>query len=68
MIDSLNIPIDFVVGSSIGAISAALYATGHSPPEIDIIGSQTNWKEIFGQSRSRDELLYFRKRTTQNFN
>ena len=68
MIDSLNIPIDFVVGSSIGAISAALYATGHSPPEIDIIGSQTNWKEIFGQSRSRDELLYFRKKDHSKFN
>ena len=67
MIDSLNIPIDFVVGSSIGAISAALYATGHSPPEIDIIGSQTNWKEIFGQSRSRDELLYFRKKDHSKF-
>ena len=67
MIDSLNIPIDYVVGSSIGAISAALYATGHSP-EIDLIGLQTNWKEIFGQSISRNELLYFRKKITQNFN
>ena len=67
MIDSLNIPIDYVVGSSIGAISAALYATGHSPPEIDLIGLQTNWKEIFGQSISRNELLYFRKKDHSKF-
>ena len=43
MIDSLNIPIDYVVGTSIGAISAALYATGHSAYEIDKIASETKW-------------------------
>ena len=37
MLDSLNIPIDYVVGTSVGAISAALYATGHSAYEIDKI-------------------------------
>ena len=61
MIDSLNIPIDFVVGASIGAISAALYATGHSPEEIDKIGIESNWDRIFGQSPGRNELYYFQK-------
>ena len=56
LIDSLNIPIDLIVGSSIGAISAALYATGHSPEEIDKIGARTNWSELFGQSPRRNGL------------
>ena len=61
LIDSLNVPIDFVVGSSIGAISGALYATGHSPEEIDKIGADANWDRLFGQSPGRNELYYFQK-------
>ena len=61
LIDSLNIPIDFIAGSSIGAISGALYATGHSPEEIDKIGANANWDRIFGQSSGRKELYYFQK-------
>tara|TARA_Y100001970_G_scaffold293655_1_gene441994 strand:- start:12645 stop:15074 length:2430 start_codon:yes stop_codon:yes gene_type:complete len=67
MIDSLNIPIDFISGSSIGAISAALYATGHSVYEIDKIGSDTKWKEIFSQSRKRSELHFFQKKDNAKF-
>ena len=67
MIDSLNIPIDYVVGTSIGAISSALYATGHSAYEIDKIASETNWEEIFSQTRTRNELFYFQKKDDANF-
>ena len=67
MIDSLNIPIDFISGTSIGAISAALYATGHSAYEIDKIASETEWEEIFGQTRKRDELYYFQKKDNSKF-
>ena len=42
LIDSLNIPIDFIVGTSIGSISGALYATGHSSEEIENIASLLN--------------------------
>ena len=67
MIDSLNIPIDFISGSSIGAISAALYATGHSVYEIDKIASDTKWKEIFSPSRKRSELHFFQKKDNAKF-
>ena len=68
LIDSLNVPIDYVVGSSIGAISAALYATGHSPEEIDQIGKNSDWDRIFGQSPGRDKLYYFQKLDAGRFN
>lgn len=32
-----NIPIDYIVGTSIGAIIGGLYATGHSPDEMEAI-------------------------------
>ena len=67
MIDSLNIPIDYVTGTSIGAISAALYATGHSSYEIDKIGTTAKWEEIFGETRKRNELFYFQKNDDAKF-
>ena len=66
MIDSLNIPIDYIVGSSVGAISAALYASGHSYEEINKIATETRWDEIFSQSRKRNQLKYFQK-TSRGF-
>jgi len=33
LIDSLNIPIDYIVGTSMGSISGAMYAMGYSPEE-----------------------------------
>ena len=67
LIDSLNIKIDYVVGSSIGAITAALYATGHSIDEINKIGSLTNWDEIFSTTRKRNQLYYFQKQDSDKF-
>ena len=56
LLDSLNIKVDYISGSSIGAITAALYATGHSIEEINQIALTTNWDEIFGASRKRNQL------------
>jgi len=61
LLDSLNIPIDFIVGTSIGSISGALYATGHSSEEIEKIAYNTQWKEIFNTTRNRNYLYYFQK-------
>ena len=54
IIDSLNIPIDYISGTSIGAIAAALYATGHSAEEIEYITYNYKWNEIFNQNRDRN--------------
>lgn len=67
LIDSLNIPIDYVVGSSIGAISAALYASGCSASEIKKIAYKTNWDEIFSQNRKRNKLHFFQKQDVNKY-
>ena len=36
MIDSLNIPVDYVIGTSIGSINGAMYAMGYSPNEMKL--------------------------------
>ena len=67
IIDSLNIPIDYISGTSIGAIAAALYASGHSAEEIDYITYNSKWNEIFNQNRDRNNLYYFQKMDRDNF-
>ncbi|MDC1051061.1 patatin-like phospholipase family protein, partial [Candidatus Marinimicrobia bacterium] len=61
LIDSLNIPIDYIVGTSMGSISGAMYAMGYSPEEIKKIGFETNWDMIFSNDKNRDELYFFQK-------
>ena len=47
IMDSLNIPIDYVVGASIGAINGSMYAMGYSPDEMKKLAYETNWDLIF---------------------
>ena len=61
LIDSLNIPIDYIVGTSMGSISGAMYAMGYSAEEIKKIGFETNWDMIFSNDKNRDELYFFQK-------
>ena len=47
MIDSLNIDVDLIVGTSIGANVGALYSAGYTSEQIYEHAFNTNWKAIF---------------------
>ena len=61
IIDSLNIPIDYVIGTSMGAIAAAKYAIGYSPEEIKKIAFETDWDFVFSNTKKRNKLNFFQK-------
>jgi len=42
-----NIPIDFIAGSSIGALVGGFYAAGLSVVEMEKIASETDWRRMF---------------------
>ena len=42
-----NIPIDFIAGSSIGAMVGGFYVAGLSIKEIEKIALSTNWRRVF---------------------
>ncbi|MBD3224797.1 MAG: BamA/TamA family outer membrane protein [Caldithrix sp.] len=62
MLDSLNIPIDYIAGTSMGGIAGGLYAIGYSGIEIEKIARQANWDEIFSDQPAREVLPYLQKR------
>jgi len=42
-----NIPIDFIAGSSIGAMAGGFYAAGLSIKKMEEISLETNWRRMF---------------------
>ncbi len=46
ILDSAHIPIDLIVGTSMGAVIGGLYAAGYSPAELEAIARQSNWADI----------------------
>ncbi|MCK5330880.1 MAG: patatin-like phospholipase family protein, partial [Candidatus Marinimicrobia bacterium] len=67
LIDSLNIPIDFVVGTSMGGIAGALYAIGYSGEEIEELAIRNDWLELFSDVPPRDMLPYLEKKDDGKF-
>ncbi len=61
VMEELRIPIDYVVGTSIGSIVGGLYASGYSPDELDSVITNVDWGTVFKDTPPRDEIEYRRK-------
>ncbi len=56
-----NIPIDYVAGTSMGAIIASLYAMGYTPEEMEEIIASEKFKRWYSGKMSKDDIFYFRR-------
>ncbi|HYM19850.1 MAG TPA: patatin-like phospholipase family protein [Candidatus Kapabacteria bacterium] len=59
ILDSAKIPVDLIVGTSMGAVVGGLYAAGYSPKELEQIATQTNWQDVLSlddDSRRNERL------------
>ncbi|MBQ5705361.1 MAG: patatin-like phospholipase family protein [Bacteroidaceae bacterium] len=56
-----NIPIDYVAGTSMGAIIASLYAMGYTPEEMEEIIASDKFKRWYSGKMSKDDIFYFRR-------
>jgi NTE family protein len=57
----LQIPIDFVVGTSMGAVVGGAFAAGRSPAELAEFVSATDWDALLADSAPRSESSMRRK-------
>lgn len=56
VIEELGIPVDIVVGTSMGAIVGGLYATGYDAQSLKQIVADIDWQDLFSEnSASRDD-------------
>lgn len=67
MLDSLEIPVDFIAGTSMGGIVGALYAVGYSGQDIETLISDTDWNEVFNDNPKRRALPFIRKKDTGKY-
>jgi len=56
VIEELNIPIDYVTGTSMGSIIGGLYATGYNATTLDSTVKAINWSNIFIDNLPLNEL------------
>jgi NTE family protein len=59
VLEECRVPIDFVIGTSMGSIVGGLYASGLSPADMYSIMSETDWVDLFSDKPS-EEYLPFR--------
>lgn len=61
VLDSMGVKVDYVAGTSMGAIIGALYATGHSGKEIENIVLNTDFYQVLQDTSPRNETTFFSK-------
>ncbi len=62
-----HIPIDFIVGNSMGSVVGGLYASGYSTAELEKIATHTDWDDVlsFSEETKRTELFISQKEADQ---
>jgi NTE family protein len=61
VLEEERVPIDFIVGTSMGSIVGAAYASGRTIPEMEEVLSTTNWDKLFDEEHPRREVHYRQK-------
>lgn len=61
ILEENNIPIDIIVGSSMGSIVGGLYAAGYSPQEIEQLTQGIDWSTIMIDKPPRTNLFIGQK-------
>jgi NTE family protein len=62
VLEEQKIPVDYVAGTSMGAIVGALYASGLSAGELEKVITAIDWKDVFSGDPDRRDIDYRRKR------
>ena len=65
VIDSLGIKIDYVAGTSMGAIVGGLYASGYTANELDSIFSQMDIDALLQDYTPRESKSFYEKRNDE---
>ncbi len=67
MLDSLNIPIDYIAGTSMGGLLGALYSIGYSGVELEDMALDMDWAAVFSDQPRRVDLPFFEKQESGRY-
>jgi NTE family protein len=67
MLEELNIPVDYIGGTSMGAIVGSLYAMGYTADQIDTIIRVTDWMSLFNDAPRREHIGVHEKKNSDPY-
>jgi len=67
IIDSLGIRVDYVGGTSMGAIVGSLYASGYTGKQIDSIFKKTNFEVLIQDELPRSAKTFYEKEDAERY-
>lgn len=67
VIDSLGIKIDYVAGTSMGAIVGSLYASGYSGKQLDSIFKSLNFEDVISDNLPREAKAIFERVNSEKY-
>ncbi|WP_414652901.1 patatin-like phospholipase family protein, partial [Gelidibacter sp.] len=67
VIDSLNIKIDYVAGTSMGAIIGSLYASGYSGQQLDSIFKSLNFEDVINDNLPRSAKTFYERENSEKY-
>ena len=67
VIEEAGIPIDMIVGTSMGSLVGGLYASGYTTAQLDSIVSTMNWMDLLTDKVGRGQRDLAFKQKTENF-
>ena len=66
-LEEMNVPVDYIAGTSMGAIIGGLYASGYSADEIETILIETDWKKGLTDRPARRDRTMRKKDLERQF-
>ena len=67
VLEQQRIPIDFIVGTSMGSIVGGLYASGMTADEIEEVITGLDWNEILRDAPNRQDKKSSEKKRKRDF-
>src|ERR1700677_927551 len=67
ILEAVNVPIDCIAGTSMGAVVGGLYASGMSAAEIESTMRSVDWQEAFHDGPPPRDLAFRRKQPDRKF-
>ncbi|MEZ4801795.1 MAG: patatin-like phospholipase family protein [Gelidibacter sp.] len=67
VLDSLNIKIDYVAGTSMGAIVGALYASGYTGKQLDSIFRSLDFDDVINDNIPREAKTFYERDNTEKY-
>lgn len=67
VLEELDVPVDFIAGTSMGAVVGGLYAAGMSPGEMERLLTSMDWDDLLSDAPPRRDMPFREKVVDDHF-